>query len=154
MEIGMYKNPNMEEWEKKVFELYTEEEGTVWTIFKVHKYKNLYIVHGEINIVCYDENFKKLWWFSGRDIFVAPDHSEAFRIYGRGIWLKDFTGCTYLIDFDGRCIYDCEPVNGISHNAMLNTLCFNCARLSNDCEGTVNHNWTGCVNKIRKEKEE
>lgn len=150
MELGMYQNPNMEDWEKKVFELYTEEEGTVWTIFKVYKYRKWYIVHGEINIICYDEDFNKLWSYSGGDIFVSQDETDAFRIYGRGIWLKDFSGCTYLINFDGKCIYNCRPVGGKSHDGMLNTMCFNCAKLSFGCEGTTNHTWDGCVDKVRK----
>lgn len=30
---------------------------------------------------------------------------------------------------------------------MLNTMCLNCKKLNNECAGTENQLWSGCINK-------
>ena len=60
------------------------------------------LVHGEIDIVKTDYEGKIEWTFSGRDIWVAMDGTDALRIEGNTIYLKDFNGDSYVLDRNGK----------------------------------------------------
>ena len=72
----------MESWEKKVKEAYLAYDDTP-TYIKAYRKNDLYIVHGEIAIYCFDQNLEKKWEFFGRDIWVlfcTLDDAPLFRL--------------------------------------------------------------------------
>ena len=72
--------------------------------FAIYKVKRGYLIYGEIEITMLDFNFRKLWSFSGRDIFVSISNKEPFKIRENSICLYDFEDNYYEIDFDGKQI--------------------------------------------------
>ena len=91
----------MESWEKKVKEAYLAYDDTP-TYIKAYRKNDLYIVHGEIAIYCFDQNLEKKWEFFGRDIWVTQDGSEAISLFDDYIELKDWLGYTYRINYQGE----------------------------------------------------
>ena len=74
--------------------------------FAINRVQNGYIVYGEIEITCLDENFNKLWSFSGRDIFVSVSGKKPFELCEDRIKLFDFEDNYYELDFDGNVMID------------------------------------------------
>ena len=70
--------------------------------FAIYKFKNGYIIHGEIEIILLNFDLIKQWSFSGRDIFVTISNKEPFTIRENSICLYDFEDNYYEIDFDGN----------------------------------------------------
>jgi len=60
------------------------------------------LVHGEMDIIKTDYVGNEEWSFSARDIWVTMDGTDALRIEGKRIYLKDFYGGTYTLDNHGE----------------------------------------------------
>lgn len=93
----------MQDWEAKVKAAYMEYEHEV-TYIASYRHKDLYIVHGEITIYCFDLNLQKCWGFSGRDIWITIDDSPALTLCDSCIKLKDWLGYEYVLDYNGKKI--------------------------------------------------
>ena len=68
------------------------------TCFGIYRYKNSYIVHGELEISRLDKDGNIIWQFSGFDIFTTPEGPDVLRINGNIIKASSWDGITYLID--------------------------------------------------------
>ena len=68
------------------------------TYFSIYKYKNGYVIYGEIDIVGLDTDLNIIWTYSGKDIFVTQSGEEAFKICGDTIYLIDWNGEKYQIN--------------------------------------------------------
>jgi hypothetical protein len=75
------------------------------TCFSVHKFKDSYIIHGELSISRVSRHGEILWSYSGADIFVTIyNDGPVFKMNDHDIELMDFNGSTYRIDYDGNTI--------------------------------------------------
>jgi hypothetical protein len=81
-------------------------EADLSTTFEIAKVMDRYIVHGELDISCFDSNGKKVWAFSGRDIFACIDDKKPFQIFPNHIKLIDFENNEYVLDFNGKLLSD------------------------------------------------
>ena len=70
--------------------------------FEIFKYRDTYIVHGELNISRLDKNGKIIWHQSGHDIFTSPDGEFSFQLTDDFIITKDWGGKIYKFDYDGN----------------------------------------------------
>lgn len=95
----------MKVWEEKAKEAYLHYEDEP-TFIKAYKKDKHYIVHGEITIYCFNQEFEKEWEFFARDIWVTQDGSDALRLYDEYIELKDWLGYVYRLDYLGNTIND------------------------------------------------
>jgi len=77
---------------------------TMGSGFALYEFGAGLLVHGELDIVKTDCNGKIEWLFSGRDIWVTTDGSEALRIEDDMIFLTDFNGDTYTLDCFGKAL--------------------------------------------------
>lgn len=112
---------SQETWKVAVFDAYTEYEHEE-TFIDAYKCGELYFVHGELDIYCFDNNLCMLWNFSARDIFVTTDGTSAFEIKDNHLLLRDFEGYTYFVDYNGKVIKECEPQVSENTKAELFTL--------------------------------
>ena len=80
------------------------------TTFAIYRMLDGYLIYGEIEIIKLDNNFKPVWKFSGRDIFVSTSDKNAFELTEQSIKLYDFEDNFYELDFDGNII--CEIPKG------------------------------------------
>ena len=74
------------------------------TCFAIHRFRNDFIVHGEVEVKRIDVNGNIKWNFSAKDIFVVPDGADALKIDADKIELTDWAGNKYLLDEKGRVI--------------------------------------------------
>lgn len=75
--------------------------------FKIYKLEDGYLTHGEICITKIDFQGNKVWEFSGADIWVSVDKGEKEVILEKEhILLRDFNGGKYIIDYNGKRIWD------------------------------------------------
>jgi len=72
------------------------------TCFGIYKFKNEFLIHGELEISRIDKHGNKKWHFSARDIFVTQGGKEAIEIETDRIKLRDWEGHEYVIDENGR----------------------------------------------------
>lgn len=72
------------------------------SVFSINKFGDDYIVHGEIEIARYNNDFNKVWSFSGKDIFASITGKNAFEMTKNSIKLYDFQDNYYEIDYDGK----------------------------------------------------
>lgn len=72
--------------------------------FEIYRYKDDYILYGELEIIRLSASFEILWLFSARDIFVDPDGASAFSMDADGIHLLDWLGWYYHISYNGKLI--------------------------------------------------
>jgi len=75
-------------------------------LFRLNKFGCGYVIHGETEIIGLDGGFRETWSFSARDIFALPDGGDAFAVNGNNIEVRDFQGSRYILDANGRCVYD------------------------------------------------
>jgi len=68
----------------------------------LYDFDNGLLVHGEIEIIKTDYAGNKEWSFSGRDIWVTMDGTDALRIVGNNIHLRDFYGDIYILNSHGE----------------------------------------------------
>lgn len=74
------------------------------TCFEIYKYKESYIVHGEVQISKLDKNGKLLWQQSGMNIFTTIDGKDDFFVTDEYIVATDWENRIYKFDFDGYLI--------------------------------------------------
>ena len=63
-----------------------------------------YLIYGETDITMLNHDLRRMWSFSGYDIFVSITNKPAFEIKADRICLYDFYDNYYEIDFDGKVI--------------------------------------------------
>lgn len=96
------------QWREAVLKAYKEYEPEE-SFIAAYKSNELYFVHGDLNIYCFDCNFKFLWNFSARDVFATKDGAEAFEMKEDCLLLRDFEGYTYFVGYDGKIIKEFAP---------------------------------------------
>ncbi|MFB6456790.1 hypothetical protein ACE38W_16075 [Chitinophaga sp. Hz27] len=69
--------------------------------FQVFRYREDYIVHGELEISRIDHHGNIVWQRSGADIFTTVDGKEAFWLAHNYIFATDFQNNQYKFDYDG-----------------------------------------------------
>lgn len=74
------------------------------TCFELFKYKNRYIVHGELQISCLDRNGTIIWQQSGADIFTTPEGVDTFELMDQYILAKDWDYKIYKFYYDGNIL--------------------------------------------------
>ena len=78
---------------------------TIGTMFAPYPYKKDLILYGELDIFRVASDLSIQWQFSGKDIFVnCNDDAPAFEMKSDRIYLRDFEGEHYEIDYDGKLI--------------------------------------------------
>lgn len=74
------------------------------TCFEIYKYKDSYIVHGELAISRLDKDGQILWQQSGADIFTTIDGEDSFALKEDHIIARDFEGRVYKFNYDGKSL--------------------------------------------------
>lgn len=74
------------------------------TCFEIFKYKDTYIVHGEMGISRIDKNGNILWQRGGSDVFATEEGKGDFLITENYIWATDWEYRKYIFDFNGKQI--------------------------------------------------
>jgi hypothetical protein len=74
------------------------------TCFEVFKFKDRYIVHGELLISALDIDGNILWQQGGADIFTTPEGVETFQLNDQYILAKDWDYKIYKFDYDGNVL--------------------------------------------------
>lgn len=82
-----------------------------WTViadfsccFRVFELNDNLLIHGELKLTSIDKLGKKIWEFSGRDIFVSPDGADEVIIADKIITVTDWNHDKYCLDYTGRQI--------------------------------------------------
>jgi len=77
------------------------------TCFSIYRYKDSYIIHGEIEITRLDQSGRIIWQVSARDIFVnIQDNEPTFKMLENYIELMDWQGHRYKLSYDGVIVDD------------------------------------------------
>jgi hypothetical protein len=88
-------------------DLLWQTKGDPATCFQIFKYKDDYIVHGELEITRVGNDGKIVWQRGGADIFVTLNSSEKdFLVTEDYMLATDWENRTYKFDFDGNEIAD------------------------------------------------
>ncbi len=94
---------------QSLFKLSIPELNLEWNLeaddaacFEVFKYKEDYIVHGELNISRVSKIGTLLWQRSGKDIFATVDGKDEFQVNENQIIVKDWENNLYKFDFEGN----------------------------------------------------
>jgi outer membrane protein assembly factor BamB len=75
------------------------------TCFEIFKYKDAYIVHGELEISRVDKSGKIVWKFSGSDIFTTANGKDTFEIRDDKVKAINWEGIVYELDInDGKVL--------------------------------------------------
>ena len=78
-------------------------------LIEICSVENAYIIHGELELFCYDKQLNRIWEFGGRDIFATIDDEKAFWLEGNTIHCRDWLGWHYILDLDGNLLSEeCE----------------------------------------------
>ena len=72
------------------------------TNFSINQFRDDFIIHGELGIICINRNGDIKWRFGGRDIFVSENGEANFQIIDNQIKVKDWGGFEYKIDENGK----------------------------------------------------
>lgn len=72
--------------------------------FKIYKFDNFYITHGELEVKRINKTGYAEWDFSGADIFVSPLGESTISFENNHIQLIDWNGKIYILDFNGYLI--------------------------------------------------
>ncbi|MBE6543765.1 MAG: hypothetical protein E7675_05140 [Ruminococcaceae bacterium] len=72
--------------------------------FGIYSVKGGYIIYGEVEILKLDLDYRTLWSFSGKDIFVSATGKRAFELTKESIKLYDFEDNFYELDYDGNVL--------------------------------------------------
>ena len=75
-------------------------------LFEIHPIEGGYLIWGEGDIFRYDLTLKRVWHFMGRDILVSLHGNQHFWVQNAEIHCRDFSGYHYVLDFDGKLIYN------------------------------------------------
>jgi outer membrane protein assembly factor BamB len=83
-------------------ELLWQTKADEITCFEIFKYKNSYIVHGELEISRLDNKGKIIWRKSGADIFVTPTIKNQLQLTENYILASDWDNKVYKFGYDGQ----------------------------------------------------
>lgn len=83
-------------------ELLWETKADQITCFEILKYKDNYIVHGELEISRLDNNGKIVWQKSGAEIFVTPNAENLLKLNKDYISVIDWDNKVYKFGYDGQ----------------------------------------------------
>lgn len=72
--------------------------------FEIYKYKDSYIVHGELEISRLNKEGKVLWQRSGADIFTTLDGKDSFLVTDDYILATDWENRKYKFDLNGNIL--------------------------------------------------
>jgi len=72
------------------------------TCFQIFKYKEDFIIHGELNITRLSSNGEIMWQNSGADIFITEKGEENFELKNEIITVKDWNNHLYKFNMDGK----------------------------------------------------
>jgi len=72
------------------------------TCFQIFRYKEDFVIHGELNITRLSSNGEILWQNSGADIFTTLDGEENFELKNEMIQVRDWNNQLYKFDLDGN----------------------------------------------------
>lgn len=82
----------------------TEALNIFGMTFSIYSLGDRYVIHGELEIICLNDQLEVLWSFSGNDAFVSVSGKASFEITENSIRLNDFEDAFYELDFDGNII--------------------------------------------------
>jgi len=91
------------------------------TCFEIYKYKDDYIIHGELEISRIDKDGKILWQRSGSDIFLTLNGDQDFELTEKFIIAKDFKNRVYRFDYNGNNFIDINQ-NKTPHDGLYKTV--------------------------------
>lgn len=74
------------------------------TCFGIFKYKEDYIIHGEVEITRLSNDGKIIWQQSGADIFTSLNSEKEDFVISEYILATDWDNRKYKFDFDGNQI--------------------------------------------------
>lgn len=74
------------------------------TCFTITKFKDDYLIHGELQIARLSKEGDIKWFFSGRDIFVLPHGESDLLVEDDMITIKDWEGYKYYLNENGVLI--------------------------------------------------
>lgn len=74
------------------------------TCFQIFRYKEDFIIHGELNITRLASNGEILWQNSGTDIFTTEKGTDDFKISNQTIEVRDWSNKLYKFKLDGKIL--------------------------------------------------
>jgi hypothetical protein len=74
------------------------------TCFAIYRYRQDFIVHGELDISRLDLTGNLIWQNSGADIFVTPHGDSNLLLLENTIVATDWEFSIYVFDYDGRTL--------------------------------------------------
>lgn len=115
---GVHKNSQIIEHDRiivccsnSVFCLSIPDLNLIWkteadqaSYFEIFKFKESYIIHGELEISRLNLNGEIMWQKSGADIFTTEKGTDGFKITESYIKATDWENRTYMFDFNGILI--------------------------------------------------
>jgi hypothetical protein len=115
---GIHKNSQIIENDRiivccsdSVFCLSIPDLNLIWkteadqaSCFEIYKFKESYIIHGEMEISRLNFNGEIMWQKSGADIFTTEKGTDDFEITDSYIKATDWENRTYKFDFNGILI--------------------------------------------------
>lgn len=72
------------------------------TGIEIYSFDNGYIINGEVDVIKVDRLGRKIWDFSGKDIWVRPNGESSVNILDDRLLLTDFEGYNYHVDKWGK----------------------------------------------------
>lgn len=72
------------------------------SVFGIYKFKNDFILHGELEIFRITKAGEVKWSFGAQDIFVSLHGEDVLRLYDDHITVRDYRGGMYKINADGK----------------------------------------------------
>jgi hypothetical protein len=72
------------------------------TCFGIYEFGDDFIIHGELQVSRINRQGELKWDFGARDIFVLQDGGKAMTLANNRIYLKDWEGYEYILDFNGK----------------------------------------------------
>ena len=81
-----------------------QTQADLATCLEIYKYKDSYIIHGELEISRLDKDGKILWRNGGMDIFLTLDGNSHLIITENYILATDWDKRKYKFDFNGEII--------------------------------------------------
>ena len=72
--------------------------------FSLYRVQGGFLIHGELEIIKFDDNLNKLWEWVGNDILVSISGKKSLELTKSSIRLTDFSDNFYELDYDGNPI--------------------------------------------------
>ena len=72
--------------------------------FSLYRVRGGFLIHGELEIIKFDDNLNKLWEWVGNDILVSISGKKSLELTKSSIRVTDFSDNFYELDYDGNLI--------------------------------------------------